>query len=575
MKIVEVQIHKVVEGYHPRKGLKGNEELRKQIQKNGMTEPIRVRPEGDHFVVIDGVRRLQVARDLGWTSVPCIIEEIDERTAAHRSYLHNSADCRRNLNPIEVALHIKEMRDRFGYSILDLVGLGYAKDDQTLYNKLALLSLPEEIQSQIAEGTINPTEGYRLAAVKDAGLQKKAAEIVLASKDRSVRKTEKIIKTLIASVNRPESENAVPGPSHEGDIPGVFFHDSGDMHEFEDGTIPLIIVSPSYGVGMEYEEGVSFEQHIEDLKRCVPEWGRKLMQGGHLCINFGDIHNFGSKNGTEPEIQLMGQVFQDLLRPLNIRLRDIVIWDKGLPWTTNPQVIAYIDTPHTEYRLLNSFEYIYIFKKDGKRELPLDSALKSTITKDEWKAWISGIWKIRTVPSQKDHPAQFPEELPTRLIKMFSCEGDIVVDTALGSGTTIKVARELNRKGYGYERDLRYKPVIIKKLGIAEEKLKQKDEKTDRDSTKEGKPDGIRQAIEEFLPQIAAESMGKGERIRKISFDRKHRLSKEDIIVDTVPFAGCFTGSASGPSPLPNRPDDYEKELDGLRPAASALAEVA
>jgi len=537
MTIVEIEIHKVVEGYHPRKGLQGNEELRKQIQKNGLTDPIRVRPEGDHFVVIDGIRRLQVAKDLGWTSVPCIVEKIDERTAAHQSYLHNSEACRRNLNPIEVSLHIKEMRERFGYSVRDLVNLGYATDDQTIYNKLALLSLPEEIQKQIAEGTINPTEGYRLAAVKDPGLQKKAAEIVLASKDRSVRKTEKIIKTLIASVNRPEDEKAVSGPSHEGDIPGVFFHDSGDMHEFEDGTIPLIIVSPSYGVGMEYEEGVSFEQHIADLKRCVPEWGRKLMQGGHLCINFGDIHNFGSKNGTEPEIQLMGQVFQDLLRPLNIRLRDIVIWDKGLPWTTNPQVIAYIDTPHTEYRLLNSFEYIYIFKKDGKRGLPLDSALKSTITKNEWKEWISGIWKIRTVPSQKDHPAQFPEELPRRLIKMFSCEGDIVVDTALGSGTTIKVARELNRKGYGYERDLRYKPVIIKKLGIPEENLKQKDKKTGGDSTKEERSDAVGQVIAELLPQIAAESKGRGERIRGISFNRKPRLTKEDFIVDAVPLA--------------------------------------
>jgi hypothetical protein len=81
--------------------------------------------------------------------------------------------------------------------------------------------------------------------MKDAGLQKKAAEIVLASKDRSVRKTEKIIKSLIDSVSQKKPEQIVPGPLEEGDIPGVFFHDSADMHEFEDGTIPLIVVSPS------------------------------------------------------------------------------------------------------------------------------------------------------------------------------------------------------------------------------------------------------------------------------------------------------------------------------------------
>jgi ParB/RepB/Spo0J family partition protein len=574
MKIEVLGIKDIRVGYHPRRGSRGLEELKEQIQRDGLKEPLRVRPENDRFVIIDGNRRFLVLKELDYETVPCIIEEIDERNAAHLSYLLNSEDCRRNLNPIEVSLHIKEIRERFGFSVRDLISMGYAKGDQTLYNKLGLLSPPQEIQDKIAEGTINPTEGYRLAAMKDAGLQKKATEIVLASKDRSVRKTEKIIKSLIASEKQKKPEQIVPGPVEEGDIPGVFFHDSGDMHEFKNETIPLIVVSPSYGVGMEYEERVSFDQHIADLRRCVPEWGRKLMKGGHLCINFGDIHNFGTKNGTEPEIQLMGQVFQDLLRPLSIRLRDIIVWDKGLPWVTNPQVMPYIDTPHTEYRLLNSFEYIYIFKKDGKRGLPIDAALKSKITEDEWKKCVPAVWNIRPVHRQKGHPAQFPEELPRRLIKMFSCEGDIVVDTALGSGTTIKVARELNRQGFGYERDLRYKRVIMKKLGLKQEDFK-KPEEVQADLTDEERREAKKTLVNDILPAIVADANTKEERIAGLIVPVKRNLSKKNIKIETVPVED--DPFPTGPLLLKKegKPDDYEEDDESRGIGRSTLERAA
>jgi hypothetical protein len=115
----------------------------------------------------------------------------------------------------------------------------------------------------------------------------------------------------------------------------------------------------------------------------------------------------------------------------------------------------------------------------------------------------------------------------------------------------------------------------MKKLGNTERELGQKDATAKGDSAKEGQTAAVGHAVEELLPQIAAESKSRGERIRRVSFTRKPGLTKKDIIVDTVPFAGCFTGSASAPPPLPNTPDDYEKEIAGFRPAASVLAEVA
>jgi hypothetical protein len=77
------------------------------------------------------------------------------------------------------------------------------------------------------------------------------------------------------------------------------------------------------------------------------------------------------------------------------------------------------------------------------------------------------VWEINTVKKMEGHPCIWPDELPHRLIKMFSYEGDTVLDPFLGSGTTVKVARELNRDGIGYERELQYKPVIMEKLGIS------------------------------------------------------------------------------------------------------------
>jgi ParB/RepB/Spo0J family partition protein len=449
--ISKVNVNQIVEDYHLRRNLTGMEELKKSIEKEKLSEPISVRPLGTKYAVINGKRRLYAVKELGWKEIPCIVEDIDEKTAAHQSYLRNTGRLRKNLNPIEVSLHIKKMRERFGYSVQDLVDFGsYGKKD-IIYKNLSLLTLPQEIQEKIAEGKIDPTAGYHLVRLKDEVLQLKLAEEIPKKKDVT-RKVEKKVKILIDSKKNEKQNSTIEIP--KGDIPGVFFKDSSDMSEFDDGTIPLYVTSANYGVGMEYEEGVTFEEHKKDLKSCLSECGRKGMRGGYMCIIFGYINNYGTRNGTEPEIQVMGHFFQDYLRPFDIRLRDIKIWEKGLTYANNRQVSPYERTKHTNYRHLNNFEYIYIFKKDGKRDIPLDLDLKSKISKKEYYDWVGGIWNIKPVHRQDSHPAEFPEEIPRRLIKMYSCEGDIVVDPALGSGTTVKVANELGRRGIGYEREL-------------------------------------------------------------------------------------------------------------------------
>ena len=135
---------------------------------------------------------------------------------------------------------------------------------------------------------------------------------------------------------------------------------------------------------------------------------------------------------------------------------------------SNPQVTYHQKVKHGTYRILDNTEYLFIFEKVGDAKLPCGPK----ISKEEWKEWVDGVWEIPPVKGEKDHPAPFPEELVRRLVKMYSFEREIVLDCFGGTMTTVKVARDLDRVGIGYEKDEKYKPVIIKKLGVKDEDLK-------------------------------------------------------------------------------------------------------
>lgn len=124
------------------------------------------------------------------------------------------------------------------------------------------------------------------------------------------------------------------------------------------------------------------------------------------------------------------------------------------------------------------YEFILLFKKpewdkgQGTRDSDVSREVKeaSKLTRDEWKAFFSGHWEFAG-ERQVLHEAMFPEELPRRLIRMFSFVGDTVLDPFLGSGTTVKVALELGRNAIGYEIQPAFEPIIRQKLGIAENPL--------------------------------------------------------------------------------------------------------
>ncbi|MBF0527730.1 MAG: ParB/RepB/Spo0J family partition protein [Deltaproteobacteria bacterium] len=458
----KIAIEKIAEGYHPRKDSNEKDELKQSIQREGrLLDPITVREEGDRFIIIDGRRRLRAVKELGWIEIDCVIEGVDERTAAHLSFIKNTE--RKNLNPIDIANHLRAMLDHFGYNVEDLVRLGYAPHRASLDNYINLLKLPEDIQGLISTGAINKTCGFELARLDDPEVQLKIAEEIATKKNTSTRKVKETVNSLIAARNRKEEVKELP--IFKGEIPGVFFKDSRDMSELQDQSVHLILTSPAYGVGLEYEEGVSLDDHIKMIEGVFSECSRVLVSGGIIFLNFGDIHNYGTRNGGRPEIFKMGPHYLEILRKHGIRLTDEITWEKNSNWVNNQQVSYSDRVRHTSYRILNNTEHLWIFRKDGERNVPVDLEYQSKITKDEWKEWVNGVWKINAIQSQKDHPAQFPEELVGRAIRMFSYKGDKVLDPFLGSGTTVKVACELGRVGIGYEKEEKYKSIIMKKLG--------------------------------------------------------------------------------------------------------------
>jgi ParB/RepB/Spo0J family partition protein len=468
MKIVVLDTSSLGVGYHPRRNLGDIESLQGSIKRDGLQEPLLVYEVGDNkYAIIDGCRRFEAVRQFGWLRVPCIIKKgIGTVEAAHLSYVKNEE--RNGFDPIEIAHHLKAMSEEFGYSLRDLELMGYGSP-ASIANKMKLLDLAEPVQQRIQKGELTAAHGLELTKLPSKKEQERMANRIT-DHDLTAKRAEVQIKQYLDKGKKQEEKPKAQVPSTE--IAGVYIKDSRDMSELPDKSVHLIVSSPPYNVGLEYEKGVSFHEHLFMVKDVLKECARVLVPGGTMALNVGDINNFKGRNGKNgfTQIQLMGHIYQSYLRKHQIFLTDLIIWKKSLNWKKRPDVSFSEKTAHTSYRILDNFEPVYIFRKKGEREVPPeDIVLQSRLTKEQWTAWTPGVWDIEPVRNQEGHPAVYPDELPRRLIKMYSYEADTVLDPWLGSGTTVKVARELNREAVGYEKEPQYKAVIMKKLGVAPE----------------------------------------------------------------------------------------------------------
>ena len=252
----------------------------------------------------------------------------------------------------------------------------------------------------------------------------------------------------------------------------IHFADSRNMAELPDGSVHLVITSPpywhikDYGCAGQIGYGQSLHAYLIDLSRVWRECYRVLAPGRRLCINIGDQFARSVEYGRYKVIPLHAEVIAQC-ETVGFDYMGAIIWQKKTTLNTTGGAVVMGSFPYPPNGIVElDYEFVLLFKKQGEvSRVSLEKKQASALSRDEWKEYFSGHWNFAGA-RQLAHEAMFPEELPRRLIRMFSFEGDTVLDPFLGSGTTVKVAMELCRQAVGYEIQRGFEPVIREKLGI-------------------------------------------------------------------------------------------------------------
>jgi site-specific DNA-methyltransferase (adenine-specific) len=241
----------------------------------------------------------------------------------------------------------------------------------------------------------------------------------------------------------------------------LFHRDTLNTELFDKQFIDLIVTSPPYNVGIEYHSNndeLSYEQYLtfseQWMQNCF-DWSKPQAR---FCLNIPLDKN---KGGT----RAVGSDLTKIAQKVGWKYKSTIIWNEGnisrrTAWgswksASAPVVIAPVEL------------IVVLYKDEWKKT---NGSKISDITGDEFKDWTQGVWTFNGESKKRiGHPAPFPKDLPYRCIKLFSYVNDLVFDPFAGSGTTLLVAQNLNRKAIGVEIDSEYyelaKNRILKETG--------------------------------------------------------------------------------------------------------------
>ncbi|HOJ30167.1 MAG TPA: DNA methyltransferase [Spirochaetota bacterium] len=250
----------------------------------------------------------------------------------------------------------------------------------------------------------------------------------------------------------------------------VIIGDSRKMPEVPDDSIGLVVTSPpywhikDYGTKGQIGYGQTLHEYLKDIYRVWNECYKKLLPGRRLCINIGDQFARSIIYGRYKVIPLHAEIISQC-EEIGFDYMGSIIWQKKTTMNTTGGANVMGSYPYPPNGLIEiDYEFILIFKKPGNgNNASKESKKDSALSKEEWKTYFTGHWNFGGA-KQIGHEAMFPEELPLRLIKMFTFVGDIVLDPFLGSGTTIKAATQLKRNSIGYEINEDFLEIIRKKI---------------------------------------------------------------------------------------------------------------
>lgn len=260
------------------------------------------------------------------------------------------------------------------------------------------------------------------------------------------------------------------------------------MTELADNSAHLAITSPPYwqlkDYGTDNQIGFhdTYENYINNLNLVWKECYRTLHNGCRLCVNIGDQFARAVYYGRYKVIPIREEIIK-FCENIGFDYMGAIIWQKVTTSNTTGGGVQMGSYPYPRNGILKlDYEFILVFKKLGDAPKPTKEQKElSKMTAEEWNTFFAGHWNFAGA-RQNNHIAMFPEELPRRLIKMFSFIGETVLDPFAGSGTTSLAAKNLDRNSIGFEINSDFIPVIKEKLeahqtdtnGTTYEFLKQK-----------------------------------------------------------------------------------------------------
>jgi DNA modification methylase len=250
---------------------------------------------------------------------------------------------------------------------------------------------------------------------------------------------------------------------------GCIHGDARRMHDVPNSSVALVVTSPPYFAGKQYEEALgqggipaSYAEFLDLLAAVFTECKRTLEPGGRIAVN---VANLGRKPYRSLSADVVG-----ILEDLGFLLRGEVVWKKGdgaagnCAWGSFRSAANPVLRDLTERVVIASkgrFDRAITTQRRRARDLPYES----TLTSDEFMSATLDVWDIEPESAKRvNHPAPFPVQLPERLIHLYTYKGDLVLDPFLGSGSTLVAAKRAGRRGVGYDLDPSYVEVARRRL---------------------------------------------------------------------------------------------------------------
>lgn len=246
----------------------------------------------------------------------------------------------------------------------------------------------------------------------------------------------------------------------------IYLADNTRLDVVPSESVQLTVTSPPY-VTTEFKRGQEFDYDgfLSRFRTVCGQIFRVTVPGGRFALNVADViskYRYTDEN-TISRLPLGSDCLQ-AAQHAGFRLLERFIWDKGYTRNFGGPLLGSYPYPGSVFNN-NYFEYIWVLRKPGARTNKQPIRERSRVSLDEWRQWCTQWWRVESQSEKfKEHPAIFPIEIPYRLIRMYSLEGDTVLDPYIGTGATMIAAARCGRNSIGFEIDEACERLIAERI---------------------------------------------------------------------------------------------------------------